>query len=1103
MKTKKLLFLTVILMLLTASVAVAQRGTCSATSNQYYIINGTQTNDVGTSSSNAIVPTVPIGATVQVGINNGGTYLDNGPVGNFTIAIYKNGVLQSTIQKNVGSYGQGWQPTIPATNFTLGAVVQAVMTVTPASTFNGCTTPWTYTYNFNTSSVCTPNATTFYYSPNGSNGWVDPATPVSGNINIPNLISLGSGAKITVGTHLGSGCTVAYSDGLGWTSTSGGNVNYFPNFVYTVGGSTRTITAVVTNNCGGTSTTTFTVTSANTCTPIARGNFYYNDYAPNTWVDPVTPDGSNNIDIPAQLSTGSATVFEPGIHLNAGSSITWSDASGIVSTSNQFQYHPNMASGDTKVLTATYHDGCGTDTIYTFTLHAATACVPSTATLYYNPWDGSGWHNPTTPVAGNIDVASPLFSLGTVAYITPGIALNGGTVAWSDGAAGGTFNSTTSYQPDYHPNFTAIGQTRTLTAVYTDTCGGITTYTYTIYAVTTCIPAAVTPNYNNGTGMFNAVDASPINFNVELGNTITLGLSNPTDVTTVWNDGLALVNQTSGQFVYAAGFTAAGQTRDVTGSFTNACGTVQSYTFHITSVITKTTWDGAAWSNATPPSSTIEAIIAEPYSTTTNGVFTALKLTVNSGMSLIINTGTSITVENQVVNNGSVVIENNANLIQVNNTANIGNVVVSRNSNALLLYDYTLWSSPVASQNLATFSPSTAINRFYTYDSTSNLYSVLDPNATNFTPGAGYLIRMPIGSNPSTPTAYPGVFTGIPNNGNVPFTMIDGGAGLRYNLVGNPYPSPISMSQFVADNANITGTLYFWRKTNGLGTAYCTWAGGTFTTNGNIQSVDPAGIIQTGQGFFVEANGLGTALTFKNSQRAVNTAGQFFKTKQVAAASRIWLNATNAMGDFSQMAVNYVADATLGVDAFDGKYINDSAFALTSNIDNGEYTIQGRPAFDTSDIVALNFKTDKAGDYTIAIDHTDGLLAAGQDVYLVDSTTGTETNLKTSGYTFTATAGVTNSRFSLKYQKTLKVNEVALNDNSITVYKNNGVVYVNSAEKAINSIKVYDIQGRLIAVQNNVKANVATINNLKATHQVLVIQVTCEDNKVVNKKVEN
>jgi hypothetical protein len=56
---------------------------------------------------------------------------------------------------------------------------------------------------------------------------------------------------------------------------------------------------------------------------------------------------------------------------------------------------------------------------------------------------------------------------------------------------------------------------------------------------------------------------------------------------------------------------------------------------------------------------------------------------------------------------------------------------------------------------------------------------------------------------------------------------------------------------------------------------------------------------------------------------------------------------------------------------------------------------------------------------------------------------------------------------------------------------------------AINNIKVFDIQGRLIAEQKNVKANTATIKDLKATQQALIIKVTRQDSSVISKKVVN
>jgi len=536
-------------------------------------------------------------------------------------------------------------------------------------------------------------------------------------------------------------------------------------------------------------------------------------------------------------------------------------------------------------------------------------------------------------------------------------------------------------------------------------------------------------------------------------------------------------------------------------------------------------WETAAWTDGLTPTSSLKAVLKDSYSTTTNGTFTAKKLTINAAKSLTINTGTNVTVQNEVINNGTLVVENNANLIQVNDVTNTGAITVNRNSNALKRGDYTLWSSPVASQNLAAFSPLTSLvpNRFYIYNPATDKYTntvpaALDPLTTNFSPGVGYAIRMPNekpGSLGLTTPYYlgnetlffPGMFTGIPNNGDVSVSLSTAGQG--YNLVGNPYPSAINLFTLKSNNNLVIGnTFYMWRKTNNVtGSAYCSYipttaSTGTFVSNDNAQAPTTfVGDVQVGQGFFVSALTTGP-LVFKNGQR-VTTAPSFFKTKQAVESSKIWLNATNAAGYFSQMAVTYFDGATVGVDDFDGKYISDSAFALTSNINNGDYTIQGRPAFDASDVVALNFKTDAAGEYTIAIDHSEGVFASGQDIYLVDSKTGTETNLKNNSYTFAATAAVDNTRFSLKFQKTLSIDAPEWDDDSVLVYKNNGTIFVNSGAKMMNNIKVFDIQGKLIAEQKNVKTNAATISNLKVTNQALIVQITSEDNKTVNKKILN
>ncbi|MEY3450556.1 MAG: hypothetical protein RL711_381 [Bacteroidota bacterium] len=404
------------------------------------------------------------------------------------------------------------------------------------------------------------------------------------------------------------------------------------------------------------------------------------------------------------------------------------------------------------------------------------------------------------------------------------------------------------------------------------------------------------------------------------------------------------------------------------------------------------------------------------------------------------------------------------------------------------------------------FSPLTLANRFYNYNTRTNLFNVVaNPSTTPFSKGAGYLIRMPdtAVSSPST-EIFTGIFTGVPNNGDIQVNLNYVDATHGYNMVGNPYPSTINAEKFLTANAsNIESTLYFWRKKNGAsGSAYATYTlGGATTSTPTIAA--PNGTIQIGQGFFVQAKSAVTIpIFFNNAMRVTNNTNQFFRTK-TSENNRFWLNLTNTSGFFSQMLVGYRTNASTGVDdGIDGKYINDSPIALTSNINNEEYTIQFRALpFDSSDVVPLNFKTDLDGEYNIGIDHVDGIFAGNQDIILVDNATQVQTDLKANSYTFTAKAGIDNKRFSLKYQKTLMVDANEFNENCVTVYKNKGTLFVNSTSIAINNIKVYNLEGKLITEQKNVNTNTSVIKDLKATHQVLIVKIVGENSNCVTKKV--
>ena len=523
--------------------------------------------------------------------------------------------------------------------------------------------------------------------------------------------------------------------------------------------------------------------------------------------------------------------------------------------------------------------------------------------------------------------------------------------------------------------------------------------------------------------------------------------------------------------------------------------------------LTNTSWtDAGNWSAGVPDQNSDVTIVTTANQPIIASNVNINSLTITSG-DLTVNSGFNLTVTGAISNNGgTMTLANNANLIQGGTTnSNIGNITVNRNSNALSRLDYTIWSSPVTGAlTLAGFSPLTSQSpsRFYNYSETGNQYAAIaSPTTTTFDLAAGYLIRMP-NDHPTSPTVWAGSFSGVPNNGTIIKALTyNGSAPFGYNMVGNPYPSTIDAQAFItANTTNIESSLYFWRKINGAtGSSYAVYnpLGATTATP---SSAVPNGTIQVGQGFFVKAKSASN-VSFTNAMRVANNSNQFFKTKQVQK-DRLWLNLTSPTDAFSQTLVGYTADANSGVDSYDARYINDSPIALTSSINNEEYTIQGRPAFDVTDIVALNFKTDVAGAYSIALDHFDGVFAAGQDVYLLDNTTGAETNLKNGSYTFNAAAGIDNTRFTLKYQKTLKVAASAFND-SVSVYKNNGTLYVNSGSIAISSISVFDVQGRLLSEQRNVKANTATIKDQRALNQVLIVKIVGEDNSEVTKKVLN
>jgi hypothetical protein len=532
-------------------------------------------------------------------------------------------------------------------------------------------------------------------------------------------------------------------------------------------------------------------------------------------------------------------------------------------------------------------------------------------------------------------------------------------------------------------------------------------------------------------------------------------------------------------------------------------------------------WTGAINTLWNVPGNWAEGVVPNAYCKVTIGAgkvaevlasdATAYNVAVSGNGVLTVKSGRNITVTNQITTAAAtnIVVESNANLVQTNAVANTTPITVKRNSSALKRLDYILWSTPVVGQNLLAFSPLTTVtpsSRFYTYNTTTNLYNAITaPSTVSMEQAKGYLIRVP-NNHPTWSTIWNGQYVGVPNNGNIAFALTNSiDSTKRYNLVGNPYPSAISLNKFIdANQDNIKGTLYFWRKTNGApNNSY--WAISKFGYSSNGEGSNPNGIIQVGQGFIVEAKENATQVVFNNDMRVLNNANQMFKASenamQTANYDRYWVKMTSATGSYSQIMVGYFDGATQGFDIdYDAKQIADGDILLSSIVDGGNYAIQGKNAFEVNDVVPLSYTVTNAGTYTITLDAFEGVFDGATEVYLTDAETGSSVLLNNGAYTFTTAAGSFANRFQLNYQTVLNQGEITAND-EVSVKFVKGQLRVDAGTTPIKDIYVYDITGKKVASALEVNSPQFEMNNLPK-NRILIVKIIANDQRKIVKKVQ-
>ncbi|WP_264559875.1 T9SS sorting signal type C domain-containing protein [Flavobacterium sp. N2270] len=522
---------------------------------------------------------------------------------------------------------------------------------------------------------------------------------------------------------------------------------------------------------------------------------------------------------------------------------------------------------------------------------------------------------------------------------------------------------------------------------------------------------------------------------------------------------------------------------------------------------TTTTWNGSTWSAGTP-TKRVAAIFNGNYSSI--GDLEACSVTVNGTAQVIFNTGHTLKVgEGVTVASGALLsIENNAALVQYSSTAvNSGNITVKRNSEAMIRQDYTAWSSPVSGQQLQSFSPNTLSNRFYQYLYTGTTTPTAYQSVTatsNFTVGKGYMIRSADNSSSTVPAVHNGVFTGVPTNGKLSSPI-----GIGYNLLGNPYPSPIDANRILITNPGLN-TLYFWtHRVAASGGSYPVNNYASYTILGGAASqggsIIPNGTIQTGQGFYIQARTADNVIFENEFRRDASTSTQFFRSSSASVEAekhRIWLNLKGTDLDYNQILVGYMNGASSGIDQMiDGEVLDKSKTMIYNLISDNEYVIQGRALpFSDEDVVPLGLKVIEAGSYEISLENLDGLFVT-QDVFIKDNLSGTLHDIKEGNYSFNSQAGTFNDRFELVYKNIALNNDSFENNSFVNTFSSNGILNVVSSKNNLKTVEVYDILGKVIYSNKNVNALEHVISSITTSNQTLIIKITLDNGKQVDKKV--
>ncbi len=389
-------------------------------------------------------------------------------------------------------------------------------------------------------------------------------------------------------------------------------------------------------------------------------------------------------------------------------------------------------------------------------------------------------------------------------------------------------------------------------------------------------------------------------------------------------------------------------------------------------------------------------------------------------------------------------------------------------------FGYKYFSSPFQSATVGQFSDhvnlTASFPTLYRYDENRFFAGWL-----NYTSSSGILNPMhgyAVNFGPSFDADTVDLFGVVNNRNMIPLTLFNSNRPftLGFNLIGNPYPSPINWDAATGwVRTNIDNAVYYFNvgNTDQYTGTYSSYVNGV-SSNGVANN-----IIAAMQGFFIHvSNGaypVASTLIFTNGVRVNNLTPNFYKKSSEPGYPLLRINARNCVDGSSgdPMVIYFKDDATM---MFDSQYdalklmntdiLEPNLYAVTS--DMSRLSVCGIPyPADSITEVKLGLKTMQEGGVLFHINDVESM-PPNLFIYFCDRETGIKQNIALHpDYQVYLVPGEYDNRFSVIFSLTdLRYKPVNEDPFYIYSFRNRLFIYSKLGTGKQTDLTIYNLLGQ-------------------------------------------